>query len=47
MTTFDRRNFLTLSVTTAVAAASWHTGVLAKEQKRMRLGLIVHAGDDP
>ena len=47
MTTFDRRDFLTLSITTAAAAALVPTGALAKGPERMRLGLIVHAGDDP
>ncbi len=47
MLTFDRRDFLKLSVTTAAGAALLHTGALAKEQHPMRLGLIVHVDDDP
>src|ERR1035438_9297788 len=47
MATFDRRDFLKLSVTTAAGAALLRTGSLAKEQNPMRLGLIVHVDDDP
>lgn len=47
MTTFDRRNFLKLSVATAAGAALWQNGTLAEERKTMRLGLIVYAENDP
>lgn len=47
MTMLDRRGFLKLSVTTAAGAALLPTGALSKEPDRMRLGLIVHVGDDP
>jgi L-ribulose-5-phosphate 3-epimerase len=47
MTTFDRRNFLKLSVATAAGAGLWQNGTLAEERKTMRLGLIVYAENDP
>jgi len=46
MTALDRRDFIRLSAVTA-AGALWHAGAVAMDSKAMRLGLIVHGGDDP
>jgi sugar phosphate isomerase/epimerase len=47
MCALDRRNFLKLSAATAAGAALWQNQAMAEDHKAMRLGLIVHAGNDP